>query len=246
MHLLYLDDSGSVGNAADRHVILAGVSVFERKPHWFSQSLDAIAAGVWPDDPLRLEFRGADMFSGKRQWRGLEKTVREVAYCDALKVLAGSTHVRLFGAAIHKAAVSPADPMEAAFEQVSSRFDQMLGRFHKSGDTQRGLLILDKSSYETSLQKLALEFKIDGHRWGRLHNLTDVPLFVDSRATRMIQYADLVAYALRRYYEKGEAKYFDIIKHRFDANGGVIHGLTHQKPVGAECHCASCAQRSRR
>jgi hypothetical protein len=37
-----------------------------------------------------------------------------------------------------------------------------------------------------------------------------------------------------------------MIKHRFDANGGVIHGLTHQKPVGAECHCASCVQRGRR
>lgn len=246
MHLLYLDDSGSVGNASDRHIILAGVSVFERKPHWFSQSLDRIADGVWPNDPQHLEFRGADIFSGKRHWRGVERDVRDRAYCDALKVLADSTHTRLFGAAIHKAAVSPADPMEAAFEQVASRFDQMLGRLHKSGDTQRGLIILDKSSYETSLQKLATEFKLDGHRWGKLHNLAEVPLFVDSRATRMIQYADMVAYALRRYYEKGEAKYFDIIKHRFDGLGGVIHGLTHQTPAGSGCNCAPCAQRARR
>lgn len=246
MHLLYLDDSGSVGNATDRHVILAGVSVFERQPHWFSKRLDAIASRLWPDAPPSLEFRGADILGGKRHWRGLERDVREAAFCEALGVLASSEQVRLFGAAIHKAAVSPADPMEAAFEQMCSRFDQMLGRFYKAGDTQRGLIILDKSSYETSLQKLSLEFKVDGHRWGRLHNLADVPLFVDSRATRMIQYADLVAYALRRYYERGEAKYFDIIKGRFDANGGVVHGLTHQRPITSECGCACCAQRGRR
>ena len=99
---------------------------------------------------------------------------------------------------------------------------------------------------EPTLQKLATEFKLDGHKWGKLHNLAEVPLFVDSRATRMIQYADMVAYALRRYYEKGEAKYFDIIKHRFDGLGGVIHGLTHQTPVGSGCNCAPCAQRARR
>lgn len=246
MHLLYLDDSGSVGNASDRHIILAGVSVFERRPHWFSKSLDSIAEKVWPSDPTHLEFRGADIANGKRHWRGIGKDQRREAFREALAILANSSEVRLFGAAIHKAAVSPDDPMEYAFEQISSRFDQMLGRLYKSGDTQRGLIILDKSSYETSLQKLAIEFKSGGHSWGKYHNLAEVPLFVDSTATRMIQYADLIAYALCRYYERGEAFYFDIIKNKFDAIGGVIHGLTHKTPPDLECNCVSCRQKSRR
>ncbi|MCW5730570.1 MAG: DUF3800 domain-containing protein [Alphaproteobacteria bacterium] len=44
-----------------------------------------------------------------------------------------------------------------------------------------------------------------GHRWGKLYKIGEVPLFVSSRATRMIQIADMIAYALRRYYENGEA-----------------------------------------
>ena len=48
------------------------------------------------------------------------------------------------------------------------------------------------------LQSLAAEFKAVGHSWGVTHNLAYVPLFVDSRATRLIQYADLVAYAMWR------------------------------------------------
>ena len=243
MHLLYLDDSGSVGNAEDTHIILAGIAVFERQPHWFSRALDKIADGLWPDSPAGLEFRGADIYSGRKQWRGVPKDARLEAYKDALTILAQSSHVRLFGAAVHKSSVSPDDPMERAFEYLCNRFDRFLGRLHQQGDTQRGLIILDESSYETSLQRLAHEFRTDGHRWGQLYNLSDVPLFVNSKATRMIQYADLVAYALRRYYVKGDSSLFDIIAGKFDAHGGVLHGLIHHVAPDHSCNCFACRQR---
>ena len=243
MDLLYLDDSGSVKNAADRHIILAGIAVFERLPHWLSRNLDRVAARLWPTNPNSLEFRGADILSGKRHWRGILKDDRINAYKEALNLLAVSNQANLFGAAIHKAAISPNDPMEYAFEQICNRFDLFLGRLHKKGNTQRGLIILDKTSYETSLQGLARNFRTDGHRWGQLYNLSDVPLFVDSKATRMIQYADMIAYALRQYYEHGNAAYFDIISSRFDSEGGIVHGLVHYTPAGSQCNCRSCWQR---
>lgn len=230
MYLLYLDDSGSVSNPQDRHIILAGIAVFERQPHWLSEQLDAIANKVWPSSPATLEFRGADILAGKKHWRGVGKEDRKEAYRSALKIIGGSHLTHLFGAAIHKAAMSPDDPIEYAFEQLCNRFDRFLGRLHSNGNTQRGLIVLDKSSYETSLQGLARNFRTDGHRWGKLYNLTDVPFFVDSRATRMIQYADLIAYALRRYFETGDATYFDLISQRFDSVGGVLHGLVHYTP----------------
>lgn len=245
MHLLYLDDSGSVGNIADKHIILAGLSVPEKLPHWLSQALDKVAEKIWPDSPWSLEFRGSDILNGKRHWRGIGRDQRIEAYCEALRILTSTKEVRLFGAVINKLACSPADPMENAFEQVASRFDHMLMRLHHKGLTQRGLIVLDKSSYETSLQNLALEFKLRGHKWGKLHNLSEVPLFVDSRATRLIQYSDLIAHALRRYYERGESTYYDIIVDKFDAEGGVTHGLTHYTPPGSLCGCIACSQRAR-
>nr|WP_280513906.1 DUF3800 domain-containing protein [Salinarimonas ramus] len=160
-----------------------------------------------------------------------------------MQVLGRSGRVRLFGAVIHKRAVSPEDPMELAFEQLCNRFDRLLGRMHRAGDTQRGMIILDETSYETSLQALARDFRLMGHRWGQLRNLCDVPLFVNSQATRMIQYADMIAYALRRYYDKGDSSLFDLVAHRFDAEGGVLHGLVHYTPSGEECHCFTCRQR---
>lgn len=162
---------------------------------------------------------------------------------EALRVLGSSKLVHIFAAVVHKATISPNDPMEYAFEQICNRFDRFLGRLHNRGNTQRGLIILDESSYETSLQGLAKNFRTHGHRWGQLYNLTDVPLFVNSKATRMIQYADMVAYAVRRYYENGDATYFDLIADRFDAEGGVLHGLTHYTPAASGCNCLSCRQR---
>jgi hypothetical protein len=244
MHFLYLDDSGSVKNPADKHIILAGLSVFERVPHWLSRALDKIAKDVWPQDPVNIEFRGVDIFSGRKQWRGVAQERRLAVYKEALEIIANSTHVRLFGAVIHKAARSPDDPMEYAFEVVSNRFDRMLRRLFLAGDNQRGLFVLDKSSYETSLQQLAVTFRTEGHRWGQLRGIAEVPLFVDSKATRMIQYADLIAYALRRYYEKGDSTHLDILKPRFDAEGGIIHGLVHYTPAGSGCNCISCRQKA--
>lgn len=246
MHLLYLDDSGSTGNPADRHVILAGVAVYERLPYWFSRHLDVIARDLRPEDWTDLEFRGVDILSGRKRWRKIDRTVREASYARALRILGTSDQLRLFGAAIHKASLSPEDPIEYAFEQLISRFDQFLGRLHKTGDTQRGIVILDKSSYETSLQSLAHDFRIDGHRWGKLHNISETPLFVDSRATRMIQFADMIAYALRQYFEHGVAKYFDQISHLFDNEGGVIHGLIHYVSPQSGCNCLVCRQKAAR
>jgi hypothetical protein len=243
MHLLYLDDSGAVRNAEDRHIILAGVAIFERLPYWFSRRLDVIARSVKPEGWEDLEFRGVDIFSGRKQWRKIDRAVRENAYARALETLAASKQVRLFGAAIHKAAISPEDPMEYAFEQLVNRFDRFLGRLHRKNDTQRGIIILDKTSYETSLQGLTREFRIDGHRWAQLHNIAETPLFVDSRATRMIQYADLIAFAVRKYFENGHAAHLDKISHLFDAEGGVIHGLVHYTPTGSGCNCLICRQR---
>ena len=242
MHLLYLDDSGSVGNATDRHIVLAGISVFERQPHWFSQRMDEIAARVWPSSP-NLEFRGTDILTGKKHWRGVGQQDRITAYKDVLRIVGTSNQVTLFGAVIHKAAISPADPMEYAFEQVINRVDRFLGRLHKAANTQRGLIILDESSYETSLQGLARNFRSQGHRWGQLYNMADVPMFVDSKATRLIQYADLIAHAVRRYYEYGDATYFDLFSNKFDAVGGVVHGLVHYTPANTQCNCMSCRQR---
>ena len=42
------------------------------------------------------------------------------------------------------------DPMEVAFEALCSRFARYLQRLWADGDTERGLVILGKSTHETT------------------------------------------------------------------------------------------------
>ncbi len=49
MHLLYADESGTIGDPTERFFIFAGLSVFEREPHWLEKDLDRIAARLDSD-----------------------------------------------------------------------------------------------------------------------------------------------------------------------------------------------------
>ncbi len=244
MYLLYLDESGSVGASTETHFILGGAALFERQTHWLDVKLDELARALRPEAPETLEFHGSPMLAGRGWWRGVRRPNRRQAIKDALRA-AHQLRGRwtLFGAVVEKAALPNEDLVEYAFEQVSSRFDQFLGRQFARGDAQRGLILLDRQSGERRLQALAHDFKTFGHRWGATRNLADVPYFADSRASRLIQYADLVAFALWCRFEHGDSEFFDVIAECFDTDAGVVHGLHHFKSGSRVCGCPGCASR---
>ena len=152
-----------------------------------------------------------------------------MAIAEALTLGVKGRHpkqVRLFGAVLLKANYAGQDIAQIAFEQISSRFDMFLGRLYRQkNDSQRGLILFDKSATEQRIQTLAREFKYSGHSFGVTRNYAEVPVFVDSRASRLIQLADLIAYALFRHFEHGDDRYYEVIKDCFDSEGGVVHGL---------------------
>ncbi len=226
MHLLYIDESGHADDATQRFFVMIGVSFFEKQTFWVANELDNIAARFDPADPFSIELHGSPMKQGKGIWKSISGNARAEAFKDALTILTKSHKSnRLFGIAIEKAAIYPQDPVQYAFEQLLSRFDHYLMRLHKQGDSQRGIVILDKTSHERTLQNLATAFRTVGHSWGVLRNLSEVPLFLDSKASRLIQLADLVAYATFRYFEKNDSELFNLIEPRFDRDAGTVHGL---------------------
>jgi len=231
VYLLYVDESGAATDPTQKHFVLAGVAVFERQSHWVEQELNDIASRFNQHDPYSIELHGSPMRSGKGQWNRIKRDERFRAIADALKNGVLLQHkrmsgMRLFGAVINKSSISGEDPVVHAFENITIRFDQFLKRLHnKNRNTQRGIMLFDKSTTEQRIQTLAREFKYTGHKWGKTNNYAEVPVFLDSKASRLIQLADLVAYALFRFYEHGDAMFYDIIKDCFDFEGGVKHGL---------------------
>lgn len=230
VHLLYLDESGSVADPNQRYFVLAGVSVFKRKTHWIEQPLNDIAKRFAPEDPYGIELHGSPMRSGRDGWKAFPLHDRLTAIKDGLSIVRDHHQrggVRLFGAVIKKSSVAgSADPVEHAFEQLANRFDLFLQRRHrKHSDPQRGMILFDKSSTELRIQAMAREFKQTGHAWGRTRTYAEVPVFLDSKASRLIQLADLVAFALFRFYEHSDNSFYDVVKYCFDSEGGVEHGL---------------------
>ncbi len=247
MHLLYVDMSGNVGQATETHFVMAGVAVFETGVHHVIRELDGIVARHFPDhDAREIELHGSPMWGGRGFWRHVPKDRRHAVMKDALGVFRGASrrNLRAFGIVVEKAAVSPADPVEHAYEQICTRFDMFLSRmFTRRREKQRGLVIVDRSRYEDTLQGLAHSFREDGTRWGNLRNLSEVPLFVDSRMSRLVQLADLVSYALWRRHERGDMQFVLPIVEAFDREGRVYHGLYHKTLPGRDCDCAACASR---
>jgi hypothetical protein len=118
---------------------------------------------------------------------------------------------------------------------------------NRHGGRPRGLIVMDESHHERPLQALARGYRVNGGRWGQFRHLAEVPFFVDSKATRIIQLADLVAWSTFRKYEYADGRFFDQLISRFDNDGGVIHGLYHARgtTIAQACHCPACMSRDR-
>lgn len=123
--------------------------------------------------------------------------------------------MRLFAAVIDKASCKPEDDLtKLLFEQATSRFDHFLNRINcKKGRTlkEKGILIVDRAKKELEVQRFALGFKHQGYTWGKLKNMAEVPLFLDSKSSRLIQLADLIAFAIYRYFQYGDALYYNTL-----------------------------------
>ncbi len=245
MYLLYLDDSGSAANKNEEHLVLGGICIHEHQINYFTTQLDNIAARLDPANPDSVEFHASAVFSGREHpWDKLGRQDRIETIKEVLQVFAKSfDSAKAFACAVHKDSFPHRDPMEIAFEDLCSRFDKMLWRLRDGGENHRGMIVLDKSTYETTLQKLARDFRTIGTRWNVIRNIADVPMFVDSKASRCVQVADHIAYAVFRRYHAGDTSYLDIIHSRFDSDGRVLHGLSHKQSYNHGCMCSACLSR---
>jgi Protein of unknown function (DUF3800) len=245
MYLLYLDDAGSPGNATEEYFVLGGICVFEAQVDWFNREIDKLAAPYNQTNPEDVELHASTIFSRRQEpWKGLAINDARGVLKSVLNVVRSSYNTTcLFACAVHKTSFPNEDPVALAFENLCQRFEMFLARKRQQGDQQRGLLVLDNTTHETSLRGLSREFRKVGTRWGSVRNIADTPFFVDSKASRLVQIADHVAYSVFRRYNSGDAQYFDIIASRFHEVDGVIHGLVHKCAERYVCMCLACLSR---
>lgn len=59
MHILYLDESGTHGEA--RHFVLAGLSVFERETYFLARQLEQLQEEFFPGRQHSLNLRASEL-----------------------------------------------------------------------------------------------------------------------------------------------------------------------------------------
>jgi hypothetical protein len=254
VYILYADESGDPSNADEENFVLAGIAVFERQTYWLSQQLDALEVEIFgrhpgADEatpfPRPVSFHASQIHARRDPpWDSL--TAAQAA--DVLRRLArlvADSHetCALFAIVVHKPSYPEDDPIIFAFNELTRRFDLYLKRLHAQGNTQRGLMVFDESRHEQRLQALLRSYTVEGGPFGRVLNFADVPLFANSRASRMLQLADFIAWAVFRRYERSVANHFDQIVGRFDSEGGRMHGLFHRTRNFMSCFCPGCLSR---
>lgn len=246
MYLLYLDDSGSIPNEREKVFVLGGVIIPEEKIYWVNKHLDELAARIDPANPLDVEFHACDIFSGRKEpWRALTEKEDRIGTIKSVLQVCNRENLIALGTIIDKSTMNQNGILPKAFEDIVSRFQLFLTlKYRETGHNTQGMIVFDKSSSELPLQRLAREFRHRGTSFRNISAIQEVPLFVDSRASRAIQLADNIAYSIFREYNARDLTYTDIFRTQFCIDSTSLdpklYGLYHHNLDHHRCECPAC------
>lgn len=229
MYLLYADESGSIDDPNGDFFVLAGISVFERQTHWLDEKIAAIAARFHDAFQGGCELHGSPMHSGRDGWKSAATPQqRAQAVVDVFHLLnQPQSKIKIFVSVIEKQQFAgKADIIPTAFQDLAFAFDSSLRlSYTLRKNPQRGMMLFDKSTSERMIQDLSYLYKHIGTHDDKLRNFAEVPVFVDSKVSRLIQLADLVAYWVYRYYQSNDRRGFNLLKPHFARHGSDVFGL---------------------
>jgi len=162
---------------------------------------------------------------------------------EVANIVGAVREARIFAEAIRKSDFKPgrSTPYEMAFEKVLTRYQAYLGKKREGG-----IVVQDNNTkVAPRLHKICRGFHESGTIFRHIPNICETPLFVDSSLTEMIQVADLCAFGLRRFLDKGESHLWDIVEPRVDSNAaGLKVGIRHYTGK-SPCSCRICTAHGR-
>lgn len=272
MYLLFVDESGTHGDA--HSFVLGAVAVHEADAARLQRNLDELVCSHLGRVPVNLdeyelhagEIRNArrpksDASTGRASiWAPVSRGTRSALLMSAYEAIASfrpsdpDQPLALFGVVLDRsfhASDSPYARERFGYEVLLNKFDVMLKRVRtESKKDNRGLVIHDRRTVaERDIQSWTTQWRAAAGDVGQLRNLADVPLFTDSRATRLLQAADLTSYAIyRKYANPPDGSYFSRLLPRFDRSDNQLHGLVHYTPDFGRnaCACEACVARQLR
>ena len=245
MYLLYADESGDLTSPQSNVLVIGGVAIHEDAVRPFAGEVNnAINRYAGKTLGRSLEIHGAPMRTGRREWSPVSGSKRHGLAHAVLRLVDAWEHKNT-GSEIQPFAVvidrgfSQA-PVETSYGEFLYMFDSYLRERRRAGDPHNGILIADRSRYERTLEAWVQLARARVSRPQndprRLYALAEAPFFMDSKLTRHMQVADLVAYSLYRGYNAGDWSWANTLMPALLPNPVRLLHLTSD----AECGCAAC------
>lgn len=193
----------------------------------------------------KVELHGSPMRVGAGEWASIAESKRHGLYRELLRKLDTWGHPESGTGAEPFAVVMDRDhsqsPTETTYGELLYIFDGWLREGRRAGNPHNGVLIADRSRYERTLQAWVEVARAVKSRPAqdprRLYALAEMPFFVDSRLTRLMQLADLLADALYRGYNAEDWKWANTALPAL--TGAEPFRLVHFTSDG-KCACVAC------
>lgn len=137
MYLLYVDESGDPGPSGSPFLVLGAAAIFEGKWLPLERDLRALIDRHFPASPKPTEIHLADLRKGKRAFRSLTPTQRNILLSDFcnLALRMRRSEIVMFAVIADKrywfaknAGKTGEDLYAEMFEHLTSRFDKFLAR----------------------------------------------------------------------------------------------------------------------
>ncbi|WP_168176501.1 DUF3800 domain-containing protein [Williamsia sp. 1135] len=271
MYLLFADESGTHGGS--HAFVLGGIAIHEDDTAKLQTALDQLVIEHLGKVPINLEeyeLHASELRNAKKPkmagrtnqpssvWafedRKMRLSLLDAAYQAVVDFVPNNVECPpvYFGVVVDNDFHSDWTAQEReqfAYEVLLNKFDVMLKRLRvDKGLPNKGLVIHDRRVLaERDIQSWTAGWRLAAGRVGQVRNLADVPLFADSRASRLLQVADLVAYSLYRRYDpqRLETKHFAALWSSFAEGSRELHGCVHYTPNygSGSCLCEPCSAR---
>jgi hypothetical protein len=229
MYLLYVDESGDTGLAGgSKHLLLAGVALFEGKWRWLKDELEFLLTRYFPNAAERpVEIHTADVRKGRVQYSKLTQAQRLQFLADTCAIIhrLNERELTFFTVVYDKKwwwqrhpGATGDDLYQSAFEDLVSRFDYYLTRRLAEGEPSKGIIIADPRSaaFSSALRKSVIRFHSVGTRWAKLRHVTESVLFLGSHESPGLQLADFCSYSVWRLVEAADDSLARRLTHCFD------------------------------
>lgn len=243
MYLLYADESGDLTNPSDSVLVVGGIAVHEDAIRPLAGEVNQTIKNFVGKRGRDIELHGSPMRSGRGEWQGFSAGKRHGLAHALMELIctwkhkASGSEVQTFVVAMER--TFSQSPVETAYAEMLYEFDKYLRIGRRQGDKHNGVLVADRGKYQRALEAWVevarARYRRPQQDDRRLYALAETPFFVDSKSTRLMQLADLVAHAFYRAYNGDDWRWANTLLPAVeDPDKRLLHFTK------ADCSCPAC------